>query len=154
MFAHWVSCLWFLIGYASLASNYVDGIEGISPNGEIARKYGAAEFSDYPLASDTSFGDSWLMRHFGPMNIHGDYNKHYTNSVAYLARHNATGAIDIKKFIAEVGVEQIYFTSMYASKSSTVCNKAALPPLLTPSCCTYTQVLVLHYVDEVATHRS
>ena len=50
MFAHWVSCLWFLIGYASLASNYVDGIEGISPNGEIARKYGAAEFSDYPFS--------------------------------------------------------------------------------------------------------
>ena len=88
------------------------------------------------------------------MNIHGDYNKLYELG-RVSARHNATGAIDIKKFIAEVGVEQIYFTSMYASKPSTVCNKAALPPLLTLHLLLHIHTgIVLHYVDEVATHRS
>lgn len=121
MVAHWVGCMWFWIGFASIGLNLVPNptnpdsvalmLEGISPTGILSHQ---PMFDQY-YTKEFAFGDSWIIRHFGSKDINGDWKSAgYTpdprNSIARLAGGNST-----RKIISEIGVEQIYFTAIYWS---------------------------------------
>lgn len=84
--------------------------QGVSSHGTLSTE---PAFSNYPRSSSGSFGDSWLMRHFGPKNIYGhwggsDVTLPVADSVAFLASPNGS-VVDV------VEVSQLYVTSIYWS---------------------------------------
>ena len=90
--AHWVSCCWFLIGWVALQQNGVwdaNGAyvgQGISPEGTIAD---VDAFDMYSAATASTYGDSWLLRHFGAKDLNGDWPREgnlppVANAVAYM----------------------------------------------------------------------
>jgi len=112
MVTHWVGCCWFLIGYASILSHKIGEAEAVSRNGVLRNQ---PAYAQYPSAPESSFGDSWLLRHFGPKDEDGGWPTATTpldplGSVAY--RADAVYNVTVPKRV-EVG--QIYFTSLYWS---------------------------------------
>ena len=168
MVAHWVGCLWFLIGFVSIEINKEGSMYGISPNGLLrdnpnfadvrARRspprrgaHACRNTADGPPAphpaparapaergacvlvcdvrrawaqyvrKDGAFGDSWLMRHFGPKNLHGDwprtgYMPERVDSVAYRS-HLEMGPNGTTTAWGRnvVEVSQLYVTAIYWS---------------------------------------
>ena len=114
LITHWVGCLWFLIGWMSISLNKADGVEAISPHG-ILRRSSSAQFANFPDSASTTFGDSWLLRHFGPKHLNGAWTSGADplQSVAYTATNTTPGGP--VSFVDNVDVGQIYFTSLYWS---------------------------------------
>ena len=106
---HWVGCLWFFIGFASILNNHVDGQEALSPRGSLRHR---PEFLAFPSSSPGAFGDSWLLRHFGPRHETGRWplGADPVGSIAWRA-----GEMNISDVISHVDVGQIYATSIYWS---------------------------------------
>lgn len=91
---------------APCAVAQVDGREAISGTGIL---YGQPAFASFDVASNGSFGDSWLLREFGPKHETGEWSSDPMHSVAYLARRANGTVTDV------VTVSQLYFTSLYWS---------------------------------------
>ena len=104
--AHWVGCVWFLVGWLSIemakASAASAGAEAISATGSLVLK---PEFGAFAVSSGW-FGDSWLLREFGPKH-ESLLNTSWT--IASLASIESTSLQE------QVGVSQLYFTSLYWS---------------------------------------
>lgn len=113
MVAHWVACLWFFIGYLSMANNMIvndngELVEAISMSGLLSN---IQAFDSYPSAHKDAFGDSWLMRHFGPKNIQGKLTGGTVEQTVGWLAQNRTSPF----WFEEIQISQLYFTSLYWS---------------------------------------